>query len=377
MSTVLYLHHLPDNSESSFVFTLFGRDDNFRDQIKEIYTYDGGSSFAWVVFLTPNAAAQAATYYDNQHFGPLGQKVYTSLSTEAAIPENATNRLTKFNRDLENQIESCTVEITDLPAMHTIRNLNQMFEPTIEEFANYFPTGDPYYDSEPIEILHMKSPEYGVGLVRVRAPWMANSVVRQWAGEYWKCRTLNARCVPDEEMDDLIVSSAGTGEKDTMLFVTGIKPGTSSTEVRDIFKGFNLRDVNMPPGGKAFCFIFLRQEDANTVLAQYGQGVKHQGRTIRVSISQKGKKKAGNAVAARPAPAKTTNLKINNMPYGSADSNIRAIFQGYNLTRVVVKQGYAFVDIAADEAERAVQELTGKKVGGRYITVKVSERRKT
>jgi len=374
MSAVLYLHHLPDNSESSFVFTLFARDDNFRDQIKEIYTYDGGSSFAWVVFLTPNAAAQAATYYDNQHFGPLGQKVYTSLSTEAAIPENATNRLTKFNRDLENQIESCTVEITDLPAMHTIRNLNQMFEPTIEEFHSYFPTGDPYYDSEPIEILHMKSPDNGVGLVRVRAPWMANSVVRQWAGEYWKCRTLNARCVPDEEMDDLLVPS---GEKDTMLFVTGIKPGTSSTEVRDVFKDFNLRDVNMPPGGKAFCFIFLRQEDANAVLAQYGTGVKHQGRTIRVSLSEKGKKKGSKVIPRPTLPLKTTNLKINNLPYGVADSNIRIIFQGFSLSRVVVKQGYAFVDIAAEEAERAVQQLTGKKVGDRFITLKVSERRKT
>jgi RNA recognition motif-containing protein len=167
-----------------------------------------------------------------------------------------------------------------------------------------------------------------------------------------------------------------------MLFVSGLKANTTSTEVREIFKDFPLRDVNIPPGGKTFCFVFVQQAHANSILALFGNGVKWQGRNVRVSLSEKDKRKQKSAfdtvgaTTAMPPPTDTTDLKLVNLPYGIADSNIRIIFEGFAVYKVVVKQGYAFVGIATAEVGRAIDQLNDSMVGGRKIKVKVSERRK-
>jgi RNA recognition motif-containing protein len=310
----------------------------------------------------------------------------TALCDESEIPEQATNRYTDFVHARDNQIPSRTVKITGLPTNHTQSNMNQLLEPVHEERDIEYNQGHPddYYYWEGINIIHQYSPEPGVGLVQLEKPCMAIAIVDRFAGTYWKNATLNAKCVPDEEMEDLIVKERG--EKDVMLFVAGIKTATTSTDIREMFKDFRISDVNMPPGGKTFCFVFLRQVDANAVLARFGNGFQWQGRTIRVSLSDKDKKKkkktpAFGAVSASPAaptvlPQDTTDLKLNNLPYEVADSNIRIIFEGFTVTKVIIKQGYAFVGIATSEVGRAIQELSGKMVGGRKMGIKVAERRK-
>ncbi|KAF2824684.1 hypothetical protein CC86DRAFT_446844 [Ophiobolus disseminans] len=338
MSNVLRLDHLPHNTESPF-------------NIKEICTYPHGSTGAWVVFKTPELAQHAATQYDNHHFGTAGQKVATSICSEEAIPSGEMNLLTEFRRNLENQLESHTVKITNLPDNHTGRSLNQLLEPVYEEFDMH--------------------------------PNMAKSIVLCFAGTYWKNATLSACCVPHEEIEELLVARQDGEGKDVMLFVTGIKSNTPAHKVREIFKDFPLRDVNMPPGGKTFCFIFVRQEDANSISAQLGKGIMYEGRTIRVSTSDKGKKNGGRAgtctLLAKPSPLplfKTTDLKLNNLPYGVTFGVIQNVFQGFNISKVIIKKGYAFVGIASLEAVQAVQMLDGKMVSGQSIAVKVAERRK-
>ena len=210
--------------------------------------------------------------------------------------------------------------------------------------------------------------------------------MRLFVGIYWKRATLNARLVPDEEIEDLLIKRSSQEDgalfgKDVMLFVTGIEAGTSPKEVQEIFKEFPIRDVNMPPGGKTFCFVFFKQPEANAVLARFGNSVQWKGRTIRVSISNKEKKKnksALGAVSAPPAalPPDMTDLKLSNLPHAVADSSIRIIFEGFTVSKVIVKQGYAFVGIATSEVGRAIEELSGKMVGGRKISVKVSQRNK-
>jgi RNA recognition motif-containing protein len=104
-----------------------------------------------------------------------------------------------------------------------------------------------------------------------------------------------------------------------------------------------------------------------------------------VSISDKEKRKKKNknksalgAVSAPLAalPQDMTDLKLNNLPHGVADSSIRIIFEGFTVSKVIVKQGYAFVGIATSEVDRAIEELSGKMVGGRKMSVKVSQRKK-
>jgi hypothetical protein len=385
MAAVMFVNHLPFYTESSYVFTeLFHGDKEKR--IKEIYTHHpNGGTCAWVVFHKAKDAQHAVSHYDRQHFGPVGQRIATSLCSEDSIPAREMNLLTDFIRNRENQIPSCTVKITNFPENHTGRNLNQLLEPVYEESNMHVEVDDPYYGNCKLDkIVHAKVLEPRVALVQLAEPEMANSIVWRFAGTYWKNATLNACCVPDEEMENLLAIERNSASgKDVMLFVTGFRPGTSSTEILNIFKEFSVNDVNIPPSSNTFCFIFLRQEDANAVLARFGPGVRHGGRMIRVGLSDKGKKKGGGKtfgsapVAALPAPFfATTDLKVNNLPYGVADSNIRHIFESFRLSRVVVKEGYAFVGIASDEAQRAIGELKGKKVGHRVITLKVAERRK-
>jgi len=87
---------------------------------------------------------------------------------------------------------------------------------------------------------------------------------------------------------------------------------------------------------------------------------------------------APGAVSALPTalPQDMTDLKLDNLPHDVADSSIRIIFGGFTVSKVIVKQGYAFVGIATSEVGRAIEELSGKMVGGRKISVKVSQRNK-
>ncbi|KAH7070768.1 hypothetical protein BKA63DRAFT_579469 [Paraphoma chrysanthemicola] len=284
------------------------------------------------------------------------------------------NLLSKFTYDLDNQIDSCTLEISNLPENHTGRNLNQLLEPVREEFDMFVPSDDPYFDYEPDDIVRARVKEEGIALVQLANPYIAKNINA----------TLNARCVPDEEMEDLLVPSRSSSvEKDVMLFVSGVKPGTSRMEVFDIFKDHRINDINIPLGRKGFCFIFAWQDDANAIMARFGPGVLHEGKHVRVNLANKNKKK-GIAPDSRslPAPIKpgpayeNVDLKANNLPYGVAESTLRIFFQDYRVAKVVLKEGYAFIGIASDEAERAIANLKGRKVGNRVMTIKVSERRK-
>jgi RNA recognition motif-containing protein len=209
---------------------------------------------------------------------------------------------------------------------------------------------------------------------------MAKSIVHRFAGTYWKNATLNARCVPDQEIEKFLEESrrrrldreGAVGEHE-MLFVSGIHPNTSWTEVRDIFKDFALRKINVPDGGKPFCFIFARPEDTNAILMRFGQGVQYGNRLIRVSLSKKSKKKEGGPPntgggATYPPPAQmlpTTDLKINNLPFDMTFNNIHYLFGGFKISKVIIKKGYAFVAVASTEADQAVKALNGTMVGNR------------
>ena len=385
MSSTVLVSDLPSNCESSYVFTELRLQE---DEIEEVYTRAGGGESAWIIFKAPDVAATFEKNHKGYHFGATGKKISTAFWTEA-IPENATNRYSDFVRSRDHQILSSTVEITGLPDKHTMSNMNELFRSVRDQYSETTEKNQhlspKYYDcNEPINILHLKTPDPGVGLLQLAQPWMAVAIVQQYAGTYWKNATLNARCVPDGEMEKLLVNEPSA--TDVSLFVRGLKVGTSSKEVRDIFEDFSIRDVNILPGGKTFCFVTVQQVHADSILTRFKNGVKWQGRTIKVDLSDKDKRKqkaefgfTGATPIAAPAPlppTDVTDLKLSNLPYDVTDLKIRTLFEGFAVYKVVIMQGYAFVCIPTGEVGRALDKLNETMIGAQYIKAKVADPRK-
>ena len=185
MSSTVLVSDLLSNCESSYVFTELRLQE---DEIEEVYTQAGGGESAWIVFKDRTLAAIFENDHKGHHFGATGKKITTSFWTEA-IPEHATNRYSDFVRARDHQILSSTVEITGLPDKHTMSNMNELFRSvrdqyseTTEKSQHRNPT---YYDyNEPINILQVKTPDPGVGLLQLAQPWMAVAIVQQYAGTY-------------------------------------------------------------------------------------------------------------------------------------------------------------------------------------------------
>lgn len=77
-----------------------------------------------------------------------------------------------------------------------------------------------------------------------------------------------------------------------------------------------------------------------------------------------------------PSIPATTDLKVNNLPYDSTVDMVRGALQDFDISKIVIKEGYAFVGVASAQVQLAVQKLNGTMVGNRVITVKLAERRK-
>ena len=256
----------------------------------------------------------------------------TDMSTEAEISDHATNLLSMFLRERGNHIVSRTVKITGLPQIKPLRNLNELFEPFIDDHFSWEQMNAGLSDyHEPTNILEYKSPDSNIGLVRVAEPHMAKDIVWRTAGIYWKNETLSAMCFPDEEMDELLVNKSEGEANGVKLFLTGIPLNTSSTVVFNILKDYPIRNIHMPSGVKQFCFVFVAQADANKSLSHFDGGFRYRGRNIHISLSCKNKNKAGVVPASKPpvpaAPKRAmTDLKVNNLPYGVTESSIRTVF---------------------------------------------------
>ncbi|PSN61525.1 hypothetical protein BS50DRAFT_504397 [Corynespora cassiicola Philippines] len=331
---VVKMERLPDNSESPFMYSIFSPDT--RLNIKEVCTVNGGSTMAWVIFHSPEAAKAAAKKYDNSGVGRTGKKAYTTLTDESSIPEHATSLLSAFLHKQKNMIETRTIKITNLPENHTKKNLKQMFDSTIESFEEW----DEYPEFE--EMLQMWVLRPGVGLVQFPSSSYAVSAVYEWSGTYWKNHTITALCIPDEEFDTAIIKARGSLDstgKHVKLFINGIQPGTAAQQIRDLFSDFKLQDVNITPGGKSFCSIFLSQIDAGNLLDRYADGIHFHGRTLRVSVSEgkgKGKGKVGSFKTSKSV-FPMTDLKVSNLPYEATNSEVRYLLEGFELSKVIVR----------------------------------------
>jgi cold-inducible RNA-binding protein len=69
-------------------------------------------------------------------------------------------------------------------------------------------------------------------------------------------------------------------------------------------------------------------------------------------------------------------LFIGNLSFETTEADLRAAFEPYGATEVVVPssdtgrpKGFAFVEVAEDQAQAAIQALNGQELQGRAIAV--------
>ncbi|KAF1919178.1 hypothetical protein BDU57DRAFT_568381 [Ampelomyces quisqualis] len=229
----------------------------------------------------------------------------------------------------------------------------------------------------PDQIVRSGVREPGVALVQLAVPFMARASQAHTGRAPLSTR---AACLVETLLAEQRVAADG---KSIMLFVTGVESGTCTAQARDVSEDCTLWGVQVSHGGKAFCFMFLRQDDADAVLGRFGRGVHCGGRMIKAGVAGKGKKKGGRASVGGTlsAPAvslavPSTDTKVNNLTYGVDEMILRGVINVLGVSKVIIKRGYAFVSVASSEVEKAVQAVDGKKIGDRIISVKIAERRK-
>jgi len=81
----------------------------------------------------------------------------------------------------------------------------------------------------------------------------------------------------------------------------------------------------------------------------------------------------------------STNIYVGNLTFGTSSSDLQALFEEYGeVTKAQVisdrdtgrSRGFGFVEMASsDEAATAMQELNGKSVDGRDLTVNQAKER--
>lgn len=68
----------------------------------------------------------------------------------------------------------------------------------------------------------------------------------------------------------------------------------------------------------------------------------------------------------------TKSLYVGNMSYSTTESELKSLFESYGPVegiRIISDKGFAFVDVPAENAQAAIDELNGKEFGGRPLTV--------
>lgn len=80
----------------------------------------------------------------------------------------------------------------------------------------------------------------------------------------------------------------------------------------------------------------------------------------------------------------TVSIFVGNLPWATTEDDLRNLFAPYgevHRARVVTdretgrSRGFGFVDMNAEDAQRAIAELNGGVYGGRPLTVNISEQR--
>ena len=65
------------------------------------------------------------------------------------------------------------------------------------------------------------------------------------------------------------------------------------------------------------------------------------------------------------------SLYVGNISYSATEESLKSAFAAYSpsVVRIIEGRGFAFVEVAADQMEAAIEGMNGKSVEGRNLTV--------
>jgi hypothetical protein len=403
-STTIHIDHLEPFAEPAFVRRMF-RTNEFRERLLEIECPSWNPyGSAYITFSDKTTAEAAVARYNDHYSSVRGQKLHAQIVIDhVQDPENKF--LSQYLEDEKayEGVRTSTVRIEGLPLEHTMRSLNKL---VFDEFIEtYYPNVN---EMPNVLHAHVEGDWTGTALVQFGDEYDAVHTKDLYNGMYWKNAVIYVHCVPDSEMEDLLeqkrVSKAAG--KQIGFWVGNLKVGVTQEEIREMFNPFKLNDINIPSvkeGQPQFLFVFMGQDDATAFHHLHPKGFKHRGRWVKVNLMKvKGKvpdlpkpaesssgttsqmaekgKPVGNqnsgglsqSATSSAFPPGPTDVRVDNLAYSANKGQIRDFFKDFKITKVVLKQGFAWVGFdTLEDARRATQRLNGKKVLGRPVTIKV------
>jgi hypothetical protein len=376
--------------------------DPFDGNIVEIECAGGSFTSAWVTFKDLTVAEAAVERYNGELSKVRQWRLKASIVSDH-VPNESNKFLSNWLRDEEERQSKTTrtVQVTQLPDPHTRRGLNQL----IETFV-----GDHTPDPKAIAVIPYDG---GTGMVQWHDELDAKGFIMEYNGMYFKNATLYAYCVDDDEIGPWL--PAPKVNKSIGSWVGNLKAGISEEDLKKMFTPFTLESVNITSpskeGQSAFAFVWMAHNDAAAFYALHPKGFKYHGKWIKVRL-MKGKGNVISAVAPAVAPetssasvamdkltdktatltvkdadqdnkkaAQTkpavsngfTDVRIGNLSYSAKKPDLRDLFKDFETTKIVVKEGYGFVGLRSlQDAQAAYSRLSGKKILGRAVTVKIT-----
>jgi RNA recognition motif-containing protein len=79
-----------------------------------------------------------------------------------------------------------------------------------------------------------------------------------------------------------------------------------------------------------------------------------------------------------------TKIYVGNLPFTATESDVRALFEAHGAVQSVAlindretgrPRGFGFVEMSSSDAQRAIQSLNGKDMGGRPLRINEAQER--
>lgn len=399
-TTTVCITGLPYNTEPGFTLRTF----QFGRDVEEIFS--SGSTSAYVIFHS--RADAVAFIWDkndkNHYFSKHGQGL--KLRVEFVAPNEAKGDLllTDFLKaqETEAKIESKTILISNLPNNlghdHRERNVNEMFLDDLHD-TNRNMCDEPGWEDEEMVDVEVKTQNYGEALVRFSKVSTATQAVSHWNANYWKASTIYVKCVPDEELDEIISQRPQRiGSRTIKLWIHDLKHEADENYVYRIFHPFKVNDVDIVTSKKGIsALVFIAEPEATSFFLRYPNGKRghFERRYIKVKIDSKQKgftmpiASSANVNSLNAATSSMTvnnatnplfanNVRVDNLHPNAMRNDVKEAFKasGFNVSKVVLKAKFAWVGgfSSQDDAQRAVRLIHGKKIRGWVVRLSMTQK---
>ncbi|KAF2795768.1 hypothetical protein K505DRAFT_335733 [Melanomma pulvis-pyrius CBS 109.77] len=400
-TTTVYVTGLPDNAEPAFISRKF----KFGQDVKDIIS--GGGTSAYIIF---HSRADAVAFIRDingkiHFFGERGHGHKVHVFFCASDEAKGHLRLSDFLKAQEDEpkIVSKTILISNLcnslaARDHRVRNVKEMFLDDLEN-TNRNMCNEPGWEDEELVHIEVKTQNDGEALLRFNKVSTATQAVSDWNANYWKSTTIYAKCVPDEELDEILSQRAqGTADRTIKLWIYDLKPEADEDYVYRIFHPFKVNDVNIVNGKKSLsALVFMSESEATSFLLRYPDGKRghFERRYIKVKIDSR---QTGFTMPTAPSanvnnvnvttssltanntasPLFANDVRVDNLNPYATRNDVKEAFKtsGFDVSKVVLKDKFAWVGgfSSQDEAQRAVRLVNGKKIRGWGVRLSMAQK---